>query len=102
MGSSNLSESSELSSSSRCSAPTTSAVNRHMTKRKSANANDLVVDDPKQVRLRAYPVSKFGAKKRCFNAAWCQRWDWLEYSAKFDGGFCFPCRNFEPKVGGDF
>ena len=41
-----------------------------MSKRKSADANDLGVDDPKQVRLRAYPVSMFEVKKRCFNVAW--------------------------------
>ena len=55
------------------SAPTTSAVTRPTSIRKSADANDLGVDDPKQVRLRAYPVSMFGAKKGCFNAAWYQR-----------------------------
>ena len=58
-----------------------------MRKRKSADVNDLRVDNPKQVRLRAYPVSMFRAKKRCFNAAWYQRWDWLEYSVKFDSAF---------------
>ena len=71
--SSNSSESSEslqgLSSSASCSAPTISAANMPMSKRKSADANDLGVDDSKQVRLRVYPVSKFGTKKRCFNAA---------------------------------
>ena len=76
--SSNSSESSEslqgLSSSASSSTPTTSAASRPMSKRKSADANDLGVDDPKQVRLRAYPISMFGAKKRCFNAAWHQRW----------------------------
>ena len=40
-----------------------------MSKRKSAEANDLGVDYSKQVGLRAYPVSVFGAKKRYFNAA---------------------------------
>ena len=55
-----------------------------MSKQKPADANDLGVYDPKQVRLRVYPVSMFGAKKRCFNAAWYQRWDWLEYPVKFD------------------
>ena len=58
-----------------------------MRKRKSADVNDLRVDNPKQVRLRAYPVSMFRAKKRRFNAAWYQRWDWLEYSVKFDSAF---------------
>ena len=71
-----------------------------MSKRKSADANDLGIDNPKQVMLRAYPVRMFGTKKRCFNAAWYQRWDWLKYSVKFDA-FCFPCRNFESETGGD-
>ena len=66
--SSNLSESFEslqgLSSSASCSAPTTSAANRPMSKRKSADANNLGVDDLKQVRLRAFSISMFGAKKR--------------------------------------
>ena len=104
--SSNSSESSKslqgLSSSASCSAPTSSVASKPMSKRKSDDANDLVVDDPKQVRLRAYSVSMFGATKRCLNAAWYQRWDCLEYSVKFDAVFCFPCRNFESKAGGDF
>ena len=63
----NSSESSEslqgLSSSASCSALSASAANRPMSKRKSADADDLRVDDRKQVRLRAYLVSMFGAKK---------------------------------------
>ena len=70
-----------------------------MSKRKSA---DFGVDNPKQVRLRAYPVSMFGVKKRYCDAAWYQRWDWLEYSVKFDAAFCFPCRKYKSKAGGDF
>ena len=62
-----------LSSSASCSAPTTSAQSKPITIQKSIDANDLVVDDPKQVRLRAYPLSMFAAKKKCFNAAWYQR-----------------------------
>ena len=69
--SSNWSESFEsllgLSSAASCSAPTTSAATRTMSKRKPADANDLGVDDLKH--LRAFSVSMFGAKKRCFNAA---------------------------------
>ena len=99
---SNSSERSEslqgLSLSASCSAPATYAAGRPMSKRKSADANDLRVDDPKQVRLWAYPVTK----KRCFNAAWYQRWDWLEYSVKYDATFCFLCRNFKSKAGGYF
>ena len=83
-------------------APATSAATRPMSKRKSADANDLGDDNPKQVRLRAYLVSMFGTKKQCFNIAWHQRWDWLEYSVKFDPAICFPCRNFESKAGRDF
>ena len=71
--SSNSSKSSEslqgLSWSVSCSAPTTSIGSMPMSKQKSADANDLGVDDPKQVRLRAYSVNMFGATKRCFNAA---------------------------------
>ena len=48
------------------------------------------------------PVSMFEAKKRCFNAAWYQRWDWLKYSVKFEAAFCFPCCNFESKAEEDF
>ena len=65
--SSNSGESSEslqgLSSSASCSASTTCVASKPMSKRKSADANDLVVDDPKQVRLRAYSVSMFGSRK---------------------------------------
>ena len=46
--------------------------------------------------------SMFGTKKRRFNAAWHQRWDWLEYSVKFNLAFCLPCRNSESKAGGHF
>ena len=60
-----------------------------MSKRKSADANDLGVDDLKQVRLRAYLVNMFRVKKRCFTAAWYRRWYWLEYSIKFDAVFAF-------------
>ena len=52
-----------FSSSASCSAPATSAASRPMSKRKSADANDLRVDDPKQVRLRTYPVSMMGSRK---------------------------------------
>ena len=62
------SESSEslqgLSSYASCSAPTTSAASRPMSKQKSADANDLGVDDPKRVRLRAFLVSIFEAQEK--------------------------------------
>ena len=75
----------------------TSVSNRSTSKRKS-DANDLGVKDSKQARLQAYPVSMFGAKKRCFNPAWYQRGDWLEYSVRLDVAFCYACRNFEFKA----
>ena len=63
----NSSESSDslqgLGSSASGSAPTASAASRPTSKRKSADANDLGDDDPKRVRLRAYPVSMFLPKK---------------------------------------
>ena len=69
MQSSNSNESFEslqgLSSSASCSTPTTFTTSRPMSKRKSADVNDLGADDPKQARPRSYPVSMFGAKKRC-------------------------------------
>ena len=71
-----------------------------MSKRKSADANDLGVDDPKQIRLGAYPINMFVIEKTCFNAAYYKKWDWLEYSAKFDAAFRFLCRNFESNAGG--
>ena len=43
-----------------------------------------------------------GVKKRCFNAAWYQRWNWLKYFVKYDAAFCFFCRSFESKAGEDF
>ena len=71
-----------------------------MSKQKSADTNYLGVDDPKQTRMRAFPVpvSMFGAKKRCFYAAWHHRWDCLKYSVKFDAAFCFTYFNFESKL----
>ena len=106
MQSSYLSESSEslrgFSSSASCGAPTTSDASRLMSKQKSTNGDDLGVDDPKQARLRGYPVSTLGAKKRCFRAVRYQGRDWLEYSVKFDAAFCFPFRIFESKAQGDF
>ena len=53
-----------LSSSASCSGPTTSAASRPASKRQSVDVNNLGVDDPKQVRQRAYPVSMLGAKKK--------------------------------------
>ena len=65
--SSNSSESSEslqsLSSSASCSAPTTSVASRSMNKRKLADANDLVVGDPKQVSLRLSCKHVWGQEK---------------------------------------
>ena len=75
--SSNSNESSEslqgLSSSACSSTPIIFTASKPISKRKSANANDLGVDHPKHVSLRAYPVSMFWVKKRCCNATWYQK-----------------------------
>ena len=73
-----------------------------MSKRKFVNADNLGLDDPKYVRLRAYSVSMFEAQKtmlQCCQSLWCQKWDWSEYFVKFDTAFCFPCRNFKSQAG---
>ena len=57
-------------------------------------------DGPKQVTLRSYAVSMFGAKQKCFDAASFERWDWLQYSVKLNVAFCLPCRNYECEVRG--
>ena len=67
-----------------------------MIKRKSPDANDLVVDDPKHVRLRAYSVSMLGPRKDALMLLG------IRGGIKFDAAFCFRCRNFEFKAGGDF
>ena len=86
--SSTSSESSEslqgLSSSACCNASTTSAASRFMSKRKSADANDLEVDDPKHVWLRAYSAC-LGPRKDASMLLGIKVW-----------------RNFESKAGGDF
>ena len=89
-------------SSASCSAPTTSAASKPISKRKSADADDLGVDDTKQVRLPACPRSKFGPKKRCFNAAWNQRWIGCNILSSLMQLYCFSCRNFSSKTGEDF
>ena len=88
--SSNSSESLlRLSSSANCSAPTAPAVSRPLSKRKPTDANDSRVNDPKQVRLRAHPVSMFEAEKKYFNATWYLRCDCLKYFVKLVAVFVF-------------
>ena len=36
----------------------------------------------------------YSDRERCFNPAWYHQYPWLEYSAKKDAAFCFPCRLF--------
>ena len=52
-----------LSSSACCSAPTTSAASRPMSKQKFADANDLGVDDPKQVNCVLILQACLGPRK---------------------------------------
>ena len=41
-----------------------------------------------------FPVTYFSGKARSFNSEWFQQYSWLEYSAKKDAAYCYPCRLF--------
>lgn len=41
-----------------------------------------------------FPVTLFSGKARAFNPAWFNQYSWLEYSAKKDAAFCYPCCMF--------
>ena len=41
-----------------------------------------------------FPQTKFGKSSRSFNAAWYNRYKWLEYSVQRDACFCYPCHIF--------
>ena len=74
-----------LISSASCGAPTTSAISRSMSKQKSTDANDFRVDDPKQVRLCAYPVSMFGPRKNALML--CGIRDWIGWNQGCGSGY---------------
>ena len=93
-----------VSNSSKCSAGSSAssstpafAASWPMSKPKF-DANDLGVDDSKQVRLQAYFIRIFGARIWCFGASLYQSSDWSEYSISLDASFCFACPNFESKA----
>lgn len=49
-------------------------------------------DGPTQPRI-SFPA-KDQDHKRSFQAAWYQRYTWLEYSESSNAAFCFACRHF--------
>ena len=51
------------------------------------------------VRVK-FPTTKFGSTSRCFNPAWCDRHNWLEYSIEHDACYCYPCRIFGANASG--
>lgn len=52
--------------------------------------NSLAPSQP----ILVFPKRHFGQTARAFNSGWYQESPWLEYSAKLDACFCFPCRKF--------
>ena len=61
------------------------------------NPDDISVDkdsEPTQPRLKGYPETLVGSQNRGFSSAWFDRYNFLEYSKKFDKIFCFACRHF--------
>ena len=61
------------------------------------SCSDLGVKDtgPKQLKLTQYPHTQFGTQKR---QQWFKSFRWLEYSARQNAAFCFPCRVFGKNV----
>ena len=53
---------------------------------------------PKQLKLPQYPHTQFGTQKRAFQEQWFKSFRWLEYSARQNAAFCFPCRVFGKNV----
>ncbi|XP_071702365.1 uncharacterized protein [Rutidosis leptorrhynchoides] len=53
---------------------------------------------PYQIRKSKYPLSASGSKgNRSFQAAWFDRFWWLEYFQENDAAYCFPCYLFIKK-----
>ena len=45
-------------------------------------------------KLFKFPRRKFGSssgEERCFQAEWCEQFDWLHYNISLDTAFCYPC-----------
>lgn len=49
---------------------------------------------PSQPANLVFPKRDFGKTTRSFCPGWYRGRPWLEYSAKLDACFCFPCRKF--------
>lgn len=51
-------------------------------------------EGPTQPRLKIFPKTVQGEKRRSFNPSWYQLHSWLEYSPSRDSAYCYPCRHF--------
>ncbi|XP_049274148.1 zinc finger MYM-type protein 1-like [Rhipicephalus sanguineus] len=51
-------------------------------------------EQPTQPILNPFPSKKYGKLSRSFNSDWYRLFPWLEYSARADAAFCYPCRMF--------
>ncbi|XP_056286366.1 uncharacterized protein LOC130203930 [Pseudoliparis swirei] len=49
---------------------------------------------PSQPRLKVFPRTLQGEKRRAFNPVWFNHNSWLEYSQSKDSAYCYACRHF--------
>uniref|UniRef100_UPI0037E757FD uncharacterized protein isoform X1 n=1 Tax=Semicossyphus pulcher TaxID=241346 RepID=UPI0037E757FD len=49
---------------------------------------------PTQPRLKMYPKTMQGKKRRSFNPSWYNMFSWLEYSPMKDSAYCYAYRQF--------
>ena len=54
---------------------------------------------PAQPANIQFPKTAFGSRSRSFNPAWYGTYEWLEYSARQNACFCYPCRLFGSQAG---
>jgi len=58
------------------------------------NNKGLNTEAPSQPIALVFPKRNFGKSSRSFCPGWYRGRPWLEYSAKLDACFCFPCQKF--------
>ena len=73
--------------------PSTSTQNIDKGRRSYAVLPDTV-EGARQPHLPKYPLTKFGAKNRCFSSKWYNGRPWLSYDIKLDACFCAVCVQF--------
>lgn len=82
----------------------TEGVQRKDHQAKAAGTEEICSDlgdkdtGPKQLKLSHYTQTPFGTQKRAFQEQWFKSFRWLEYSARQNAAFCFPCRVFGKNV----